>query len=583
MSQLQASIEPAHGPARSPIEVDGRPLDPVTFQVLQNRVAGIVREMQDNIFRTGYSTIIRESRDASCLILDATGDVVGEQVTLPLHVAALPEVTRAVQRSYGDRICPGDAFITNHPYEAGVTHSLDIAVLTPVFHGDQLIAFCGSIAHKSDLGGMVPGTGTGNARELFQEGIQLPPVRFTHAGNPVPEVEAILRANSRTPDVVVGDVRGQVGTARLGERRLGDLVDRYGLAAVLGTFDEAKRVTEARARRAIASWPDGDFEAESWVDNDGVRLDQPIRYHVRIEKRGEHILFDFRQSADQALGPVNVQPSLVRGCCYYALIAMIDPNLSNNGGLARVVETRFRRGSVLHPIFPAPTNTYMASATAVTEALLQAMNGLVPAKRMAGSGGVGGMIIGGKRDDGSSFVQYELIGSAYGARASKDGVSGVAVLLDNGQSAPIEILESEFPTRVRRFELIVDSGGAGRFRGGLAPLREYEVLASEAQFSLRGGKHTIPPFGLDGGQPGRPGACLLNPGTEAERRLPSRFGGLALKPGDVARIEKAGGGGLGDPTQRPRDQVIADVENGYVSREAAASIYGLPAEQLPEA
>lgn len=558
-------------------------VDPITSQVIQNRLSGIVQEMQNNIFRTGYSTIVRESQDASCMILDSEGEVVGEHVILPLHIAALPEVVKAIKKVYSGKIFPGDAFITNHPYVSGVTHSIDMAVVIPVFIGDALIAYCASIAHKSDLGGMVPGTGSGNARELFQEGIQYPPVKFLDQGKVVEEVEAILRANSRTPDVIMGDIRGQVGTGRLGEERIKDMVSRYGLEVVLETFSDLQLKVERRVRSVIESWNDGIFEAETWVDNDGIQLDVPIKYHVRIEKSGERILFDFSGSATQTLGPLNVRPPLVRGCCYYAMVAMIDPELPNNGGLARVIETKFRHGSVLDPIYPAPTNTYMASATAVTEAVLQAMNGLVPEKKIAGMGGVGGMVIGGQRKDGSSYVQYELIGAAYGARSGIDGVSGVSVLLDNAKTAPIEVLETEFPVRLRRFELITDSGGAGRYRGGLAVRREYEILAPKAQLTLRGGKHTEPAFGVDGGMPGRLGACIINPDSEAVRDLPSRFGGEELKEGDVLRIEKAGGGGLGPPSKRGWEKLVGDVLDGYVSFQSALSDYGTDPEKLKSA
>lgn len=558
-------------------------VDPITSQVIQNRLSGIVQEMQNNIFRTGYSTIVRESQDASCMILDSDGEVVGEHVVLPLHIAALPEVVKAVKKVYSGRIFPGDAFITNHPYVSGVTHSIDMAVVIPVFIGETLAAYCASIAHKSDLGGMVPGTGSGNARELFQEGIQYPPVKFMDQGKVVEEVEAILRANSRTPDVIMGDIRGQVGTGRLGEERLKEMVSRYGLEIVLETFSDLQSKVERRVRNVISSWNDGIFEAETWVDNDGIQLDLPIKYHVKIEKSGDRILFDFTESASQTLGPLNVRPPLVRGCCYYAMVAMIDPELPNNGGLARVVETKFRRGSVLDPIYPAPTNTYMASATAVTEAVLQAMNGLVPEKKVAGMGGVGGMVIGGQRKDGSSYVQYELIGAAYGARTGKDGVSGVSVLLDNAKTAPIEVLESEFPVRVRRFELITDSGGAGRYRGGLAVRREYEILAPKAQLTLRGGKHTEPAFGVDDGMPGRLGACIINPNSEEVRSLPSRFGGVELTEGDILRIEKAGGGGLGSPGERTWERLLGDVLDGYVSFQSAVSDYGADPEKLKSA
>ncbi|MCL6593591.1 MAG: hydantoinase B/oxoprolinase family protein, partial [Alicyclobacillus sp.] len=462
----------------------------------------------------------------------------------------------------------------------GVTHSIDMAVVTPVFYQGQLVAFCGSIAHKSDLGGMVPGTGSGSAREIFHEGVLFPVVRFMHRGTTVAEVERILRANSRTPEVVLGDVRGQVGTARLGEQRLQALMDRYGRDVVCHVFHAVCETTETYVRSVLRQWPDGVYEGEAFVDNDGVRLDRVVRYHVRVEKQADRILFDFCGSDDQTLGPLNVLPALVRGCCYFALAAVIDPHLSKNGGLARVVETRFREGSVLFPRFPAPTNTYMASAVAATEAILQALGQMVPDKRVAGTGGVGGLMIGGQDERGRPFVQYEVIGSAYGARQGKDGVSGVSVLLDNARTAPIEILEMEFPVRVRRFELIPDSGGAGQYRGGLGILREYEILAPEAQFSLRGGKHTVPAAGVDGGRPGRPGRCILQTREGQTRELPSRFGGVVLKRGDVVRLEKAGGGGLGLPALRPLAKIVEDCLDGYISFAAAVRDYGVDPAQL---
>jgi N-methylhydantoinase B len=554
-------------------------MDAVTFQVIQSRLSGIVSEMQDSIFRTGYSTIIRESQDASCMLLDAEGNVVGEHVVLPLHVSALPEVVRAVRAAFDD-IVEGDAFITNHPYIAGVTHSMDMAVVTPVFHAGELIAFCGSIAHKSDLGGVVPGTSYGSARELFQEGIQYPPVRFVAGGVPQRDIEAIVRANSRTPDLVVGDIRGQIGVARLGERRLADVIARYGIDALRETFRSVGTVAEKRIREILATWPDGVHEAESFVDTDGVTPDSKVRYHVRIEKRGDRIAFDFTGSDDQRGGPVNISPSLARGCCYYALIAMIDPSLPNNAGVAHVVETTFRKGSVLDPHFPAPCCTYMATCTAIVEAMLVALSDFVPARRMAGNGGVGGISITGKRPGGGNFVQYEPIGSAYGGRATSDGVSGIAVLLSNTRAASIEILESEYPTRVRRFELVRDSGGPGRYRGGLSPRRVWEVLVDDAQLTCRGGKHDIPASGAEGGTPGALGSLTLNAGTLAEKKLPSRFSGVRLMHGDLLTLEKAGGGGLGDPLARPFDDVLADVIDGYVSLDAAVERYGANRERL---
>ncbi len=561
----------------------GVPIDPVTFQVIQSRLSGIVQEMQDNIFRTGYSTIVRESQDASCMLLDLAGEVIGQHAILPLHVAALPEVVRAVRAVFGDDIRPGDAFISNHPYLAGVTHSQDMALITPVFYDGNLVAFCASIAHKSDLGGVVAGTGYARALEIFQEGIQYPPLRFAEGGAIVADIESIIAANSRTPELVLGDLRGQLGCARIGERRLIETFRRYGAAQMLIAFEHAQRMTERIVREHLSRWPDGTHEAEAFVDNDGIVLDRRLRYHVKITKHGDRILFDFSASDDQAAGPVNIRPPLARGCCYYALIAMIDPALPNNGGLARVVETRFRPGSILDPVFPAPTNTYMASTIACTEAAIEALSGFVPERACAGNGGVGGSMIAGRRADGTAFVQYELIASAYGGHRRADGLSGTDVLLANTRSASIEIVETEYPTRVRRFELIVDSGGAGEHRGGLAPRREYEVLAESAQLTLRGGRHALPAAGREGGSPGRTGSCVVNPGHPDEQILPSRFSGVTLYGGDVVRLEKAGGGGFGDPRRRHLENVVGDVLDGYVSVDEAVVRYGIDVAELRSA
>jgi N-methylhydantoinase B len=556
-------------------------VDPVTYQVIVSRLSGIVQEMQENIFRTGYSTIVRESHDASCQILDAAGNVVGEYAVAPLHMTALPGVVAAIRRIFGDTIAPGDVFITNHPYEADVTHSVDMAVVAPVFSGGELVAFCASIAHKSDLGGMVPGTANATAREAFQEGVLFPPVRFMRGGAIVRDVEAILRANSRTPDLIFGDIRGQVGVAHLGERRIHEAIARYGLDTLKAAFAARLDHTERRAREAIRALPDGAVEAERRIDGD---TSSGVRYHVRVEKRGDTLYFDFTGSSDQVAMPINVRPSIVRGCIAFILLGLLGPDMGNNGGLTRVVDVKTRPGSILDPIFPAPTNAYMNTAMAICEVVLAALSTLTPARRVADGGGVGGgLAFSGKRADGSHFSTYELVGSAFGARSGKDGISGISALLTNSRTAPIEIMESEFPLRFTRWELQPDSGGPGTYRGGLGPVREYEVLADAASVTLRGGKHHFPALGLDGGADGRLGGCTINPETAGERAMPSRFTGLELKKHDVLRLAKSGGAGIGAPALRAFDALVDDVIDGYVSRASALRDYGADAVRLDAA
>jgi N-methylhydantoinase B len=273
--------------------------------------------------------------------------------------------------------------------------------------------------------------------------------------------------------------------------------------------------------------------------------------------------------------PVNVRPSIVRGCIFFILIGMLDPTIGNNGGLTRVVDIQTRRGSILDPIFPAPTNAYMNTAMAICELVLAVLSRLAPERRVADGGGVGGgLVISGNRADGSYFSTYELVGSAFGARTGKDGISGISALLTNSRTAPIEIMESEYPLRFTRWELIRDSGGPGRYRGGLGPVREYEVLAENAQVTMRGGKHRFPAVGIGGGEDGRLGTCIIDPGRPGEQTLPSRFSAVALRSRAIVRLEKAGGAGLGTPSDRPFDDILTDVLDGYVSREAAIERYG---------
>src|SRR5690349_6198049 len=552
-------------------------IDAITLQVVQARLAGIVQEMQNSLFRTGYSTIIRESQDASCAILNTAGAVVAQHVVLPLHMGAFPACAAAVHKSFAhDDIHEGDAFIINHPYLGGSPHAPDMGVLTPIFYRGEWVGFAANMAHKSDIGGTVPGSGSGTAREIYQEGLHLPPVKFVSRSRPVKEIDAVITANSRTPDVVIGDLRGQVGAARLGERRIVELMDRYSKATILESTELLSNYTENRVRQTIASWPDGESEAESFVDHDGIDLTRPIRIHVKISKHGDKLHFDFSGSSDQTQGPANIRPPLVRAACGYCLVTLVDRFLPINQGLARTIDATFRPGSVVDPRFPAAVNTYMPTALTVAEAVLRALAHFVPEKQIAGGSGSAALVLGGRTESSErAFVHYEIFSGGTGARSGKDGVSATAFHLSNCKTAPIEIIESEFPARVERFEMIADSGGAGEWRGGLGFARDYRILADEVRFSMRTDKHAVEPFGSDKGLPGGKGACIVNPGSKEEARLPSRFGDHRLRRNDVIRVERPGGGGLGDPFRRPVQTVLEDVRQGYVSIERARSDYGV--------
>ena len=269
-------------------------VDPITLQVIQTRLAGIVQEMQNSLFRTGFSTIIRESQDASCAILNCQGEVVAQHVVLPLHIGAFPACAKGVLRHYpASEINEGDAFIVNHPYLGGSPHAPDMAVLAPIFYQSEWVGFSSNLAHKSDIGGPVPGSCWSRAQEIFQEGLHIPPVKYIIRSQPNRDIEEIIAANSRTPELVIGDIRGQVGAARLGERRFRELMEKYGKETVLGSYEHLFDLTEEKVRREISTWSDGTGEGERFVDSDGIELDRPVRIHVRVEKKGDHLLFDF--------------------------------------------------------------------------------------------------------------------------------------------------------------------------------------------------------------------------------------------------------------------------------------------------
>ena len=550
-------------------------LGAVDLEIIKASLSGIVQEMQNSLFRTGFSTIVRESQDASCAILDTNADVIAQHVVLPLHMGAFPACCAAVIRAYGGDIAEGDAYLINHPYEGGSPHAPDMAVITPIFFEGELIGFCGSIPHKSDIGGPVPGSCSGQAKEIFNEGLHLPALRYVRGGQRNVEIERIIAANSRTPELVLGDIRGQLGASRLGEQRMVELIGKFGKTNALKSFQRLLDLAEMKMRAAMSEWVDGRFEGERFVDDDGIDLNKPVRIHVVVEKKGDRLSFDFSASADQTKGPANVRPPLVKAAVGYVLISLVDPLIFINSGIMRSFEITTREGSVLNPRFPAPVNTYNATVHAMVEALFAALSHVVPARARADGCGSRSIIIGGRATSaGKTYVQYEIVGGGAGGRATKDGASGTSVNQSNARIASIEIIESEFPTRVQRFELIPDSGGAGKFRGGLGILREYINLA-DARFSIRSSKHVIAPLGAADGGNGRTGDLTINPETPEAKHLPTRYADYPLKAGDIFRLETPGGGGLGNPYERDAAKVLADVAEGYVSAERAKLDYGV--------
>jgi N-methylhydantoinase B len=553
-------------------------LDGITLEIIGQRIAEIVSTMEVLLFHSGYSTVLRESNDGSATVLDRTGRVVVGAGS-PVHVAAYYYTAQGIlARHPWETMTERDVFVINDPYLGGSHHVPDLAVLTPVFWEGKPLGFCATIAHKSDVAGIVPGSSAASSREIFHDGVLYPALKYWTADGPVEDAVAVVTRNSRTPELVAGDIRAQIGAVRMGEIRVHELVAQYGYAAIVEAMERLQDISFERVGEMLAAWPDGAAEGEAFLDSDGVDLERRVRFHVRIEKAGRSIAIDFSGSDEQVAGPVNLRPQSSETASLIALLGYLDPSISLNGGTQRAVTFVNPPGRITNARFPAPCNNYMPSLHLLLTATQTALLALGSKRASAPDGfGVGAMTLGYRANQsGRRAVQYELIGPSLGASSASDGAFQAHPVAHNTPSASIEILETEFPMRLRCCEPIVDSAGAGTFRGGLGCAREYELL-EDAIFTLRVGGFRSGSWGVRGGEPGLKGRCIVDPGTERERALPSLHT-TELPAGTILRVEAAGGSGFGDPKLRDRAAVLRDVRNGYVSREEARRIYGFEDE-----
>jgi N-methylhydantoinase B len=551
-------------------------MDAITIQILRNKIGSLVDEMHYHFYRSGYSTIIRESRDFSCVILDRDGRLI---VAPPMffHAPVYRHLVGRILQIYDGKAGPqseireGDVFVSNHPYEGGLPHVSDMAFVAPVFADGRIIAFSGSIAHKADVGGTNAGSTSANATEMFQEGTLLPPVKIRSGGHVQPDIERIILANTRQPMLVKGDVSAQVAVTEMGAVRVRELAERFGADTLQDAFAGILKGAADELGQRIARLPDGSASAEGFIDSDGVELGKPVRLAVEVSIDGGIATFDFSASSPQAKGPVNLRPSMIEACVFYALIGSLGPDLAFNDGMRDVVRIVLAPRTVTNAEPPAPVSNYQMVNLKLCDVILEAMAKLNPARATAGAGSSSALgIIWSKPRPGQANMQYEIVGSAYGGGSNRDGASGTAAHLSNLHITPIEILESEFPCRIARFDLVPDSGGAGRWRGGLSMVRDYELL-EDATVIRRFDKSRFPPNALDGGKPGGSAQFVTRLGTSEERATPP--GRYEMKAGDRFRLQSAGGGGLGPPQARDRAAVEKDIEEGYVSEASAREIY----------
>ncbi|MEI7711047.1 MAG: hydantoinase B/oxoprolinase family protein [Rhodospirillales bacterium] len=557
--------------------------DPARFEVVKNALFAAAEEMKIVLAKTAYSPLLKVAGDYSCGIFDARGDMVAQGPDLPIHLGSMPDAVRAVVRAFPD-VAEGDVFIHNDPYDGG-SHLPDVNVVAPSFHEGQLLGFGCVRAHWPDIGSASPGS-YGAVTEIYGEGLRLPPIRLYRDGKPDPSIEAIIFANVRTPAERLGDLRAQVAACWRGTQRMGELATKYGADAFLQILREVLDYSETMMRAALSALPDGEAVFEDIFDGDGIlgpgaTVDETFQVRLRIVKRGDTISADFAGSDPAVAGPMNAPLTVTASGVFCALKMVVDPGslIPPNSGCWRPVTVIAPPGSVVNAQHPSPVvyaNHEMSHR--VADMVMAALFQITPRTVMAGSQGTSAVITFGGQDyrSGDRFVSYESVKGGFGARPTKDGINAVASTVSNMSNTPIEILEISFPLRVEEYALIPDSGGAGKYRGGLGVRRTWRVLEKQAQASVCCERSVTPPFGLDGGSTGGPARALLLPPGGVALTLNSK-GGFLVPPGSLVTLEAPGSGGYGDPHARDPAALSEDLLDGYVTPVAARRDYGFGA------
>jgi len=551
-------------------------LDPITVEVIRNKLDGIANEMELTLVRSAFSTIVKEGLDASASIFTLDGETLAQAIAIPIHlVTLLPIVRHLLEQTPVSAMKEGDVFVMNDPYLGG-THLPDIAVLMPVFHDGQPIAISATMTHHQDVGGMAPGSTPTNATEIFQEGLRIPLLKLMDGGKLNETFMAILRRNVRIPDVVTGDLMAEISACSIGARRLKEIAGSYGNNFLLSVFDELLDRSEKMTQEALRKIPEGTYSYTDYLDNDGVDLDRKVPITVTARITDGAIELDFEGSSPQVRGPFNCVPSGSLAAACFAVRAVTDPDqlVPNNGGCFRPISLKLPPGSIVNPEEPAPVGCRTSTIKRVTSVVLGALRKAVPEQVPADPGGEEVILhFGGRRADGRGFVTSQILIGGSGAAKTCDGVDVIETDATNCMNIPAEALELEAPIRVHRASLAPDSGGPGERRGGLGAWLEYEILEGEMTITYRGERHFCQAAGAEAGLAGGNASAEIVRGDGSVHAIPSKEV-AQMRAGDRLIIRTAGGGGFGDPLKRPREEVRADIENGKVTAQAAAQAYG---------
>ncbi len=549
-------------------------VDPITLEVIRNGLSSIADEMALIIMRSAYSPVVRDIMDYSTGLCDPEGRIIAQGLTLPIQLCSFPRIMRFVREKYGDTLVPGDILIANDPYGSGGQHLPDIYVLKPIFSGTELAGFAATVAHHTDLGGIVPGSVAIYATEIQQEGLRIPLLKLYEAGRPNETLFDLIRANTRQPVEVLGDLRAQIAACTTAEKGLLALVQRYGAADLQRYVEALHDHAEAMMRETIRELPNGVYVGEDWLDGLGD-TPEPIRILATITIMDDSIDIDFTGTSPQVAASINCPISLPESAAFTAIRCLSRRDIPNCDGYLRPITVSAPEGCLLNPVYPAACGARGVVGYRVFDAIMQALAKVVPDRAIGGSEGGPFLMAAGGRHQGRQFVLNEMLVGTWGARATSDGIEGISNPAANLSNQPIEMIEAEMPVEILRYGFVPDSGGPGYNRGGLAFDREFRFLQPTA-FNLRGDRRDHPPYGLEGGQPGSPSAHLLVATDGTSQMLPAMpMRAFRAEAGEVFRLVGAGGGGYGSPLEREPERVLADVMEGKVTIAGARRDYAI--------
>jgi N-methylhydantoinase B len=549
----------------------GQKFDPITLEILWRRLLSIVDEADSTVSRTAFSSLLRDAHDYTCMFTDRKGRELaqGTFATPGQSGAMALGIKNLVRQLPDDSYKHGDIFITNDPW-ALAGHLNDVCVMSPIFQKDQLTAFTACVFHHSDIGGRV----ASDNREVFEEGLFIPLVKLYDGGVLNESVLEMIRWNVRTPDQVTGDIRSQIAANHVCAEKICQMLEESNLESLDDLADEILGRTEKSMREAIDQVPDGVYRAEGIVEQ--MEGEEDILIKTAVEVKGSDIIVDLDGSSGQVGWGGNVVYNFTYAYVHMAIKSIFDPEIPNNDGTAAPISMKAPEGSVVNCRFPAAVAARLQIGHFLTEIIYRALAGALPDRVIAASGGTPATmnVMYGKRHDGQPFHSVRIRGGGMGASSSMDG-HYVAIFPANGANTPVEILESDTPLIVEKRELLADSGGPGKMKGGLGrrvvlriPDDEYAPLPP-VNLGMQSGRFRYPPQGLFGGKNGSKARFLVNgePGNP--------YGLTQLKPGDVVIMDAAGGGGYGAPLEREMELVESDVTEGYVSIESASEDYGV--------